>query len=181
MKTGKFCTKMKISDVCNKISPVLQALWCAVLYFIIEAISRHSIAEAWQYMTGKPLVFAYNTAFIHNNADRVSVSQKIFLAYIGIGILAVPWTCKWDPADEQGYAIYRAGSAYAYRWIIHYAEVSACLWSDPGLHPDRTCADRVVDPAYQGTEIQKEDSIQICDPADSGRNCCFWRYYTACP
>ena len=119
--------------------------------------------------------------YFHNNADRVTVSQKIFLACIGIGILAVPWTCKWDPADEQGYAIYRAGSAYAYRWIIHYAEVSACLWSDPGLHPDRTCADRVVDPVYQGPEIQKEDSIQICDPADPGRNCCFWRYYTACP
>lgn len=78
MKTGKFCTKMKISDVCNKISPVLQALWCAVLYFIIEAISRHSIAEAWQYMTGKPLVFVYNTAFIFTTMLIVYLFHRRF-------------------------------------------------------------------------------------------------------
>ncbi|MDY3087195.1 MAG: LTA synthase family protein, partial [Blautia sp.] len=69
---------MKISDVCNKISPVLQALWCAVLYFIIEAISRHSIAEAWQYMTGKPLVFAYNTAFIFTTMLIVYLFHRRF-------------------------------------------------------------------------------------------------------
>ena len=78
MKTGKFCTKMRISDVCNKISPVLQALWCAVLYFIIEAISRHSIAEAWQYMTGKPLVFVYNTAFIFTTMLIVYLFHRRF-------------------------------------------------------------------------------------------------------
>ncbi len=50
--------------VANKISPVLQALWCALLYFIMEAICRHSVAAAWEYMTTKPLVFLYNTAFI---------------------------------------------------------------------------------------------------------------------
>lgn len=55
---------MKLSKFCNKISLILQAVWCAALYFIIEAISRHSISETWAYMTGKPLVFAYNTAFI---------------------------------------------------------------------------------------------------------------------
>ena len=33
--------------VANKISPVLQALWCALLYFIMEAICRHSVAAAW--------------------------------------------------------------------------------------------------------------------------------------
>ena len=55
---------MKLSNIFNKISLILQALWCACLYFVIEAISRHSIREAWAYMTGSPLVFAYNTAFI---------------------------------------------------------------------------------------------------------------------
>ena len=55
---------MKLYKICNKISLVLQALGCAVLYFVIEAISRHSFLEAWEYMTEKPLVFAYNTFFI---------------------------------------------------------------------------------------------------------------------
>ena len=54
---------MKFYKLCNKISLLLQAVWCAGLYFLIEAISRHSFREAWEYMTGSPLVFAYN-AFI---------------------------------------------------------------------------------------------------------------------
>ncbi|MBQ0000388.1 MAG: LTA synthase family protein [Clostridiales bacterium] len=55
---------MKLSNLCNKISLILQALWCALLYFIIEAISRHSVVKAWSYMTKSPLVFAYNTGFL---------------------------------------------------------------------------------------------------------------------
>ena len=55
---------MKWCNFFNKISLILQALGCAVLYFVIEAICRHSFTEAWIYMTTKPLVFAYNTAFI---------------------------------------------------------------------------------------------------------------------
>ena len=55
---------MKLSSFCNKISLILQAVGCAVLYFFIEAISRHSFGEAWTFMTEKPLVFAYNAGFI---------------------------------------------------------------------------------------------------------------------
>ena len=55
---------MKWCNFFNKISLILQALGCAVLYFVIEAICRHSFTEAWTYMTTKPLVFAYNAAFI---------------------------------------------------------------------------------------------------------------------
>lgn len=55
---------MKWVQVCNKISLLLQAVWCAVLYFVMEAICRHSLLEAWSFMTGRPWVFLYNTAFI---------------------------------------------------------------------------------------------------------------------
>ena len=55
---------MKWCNFFNKISLILQALGCAVLYFVIEAICRHSFTEAWTYMTTKPLVFVYNAAFI---------------------------------------------------------------------------------------------------------------------
>ena len=47
---------MKWCNFFNKISLILQALGCAVLYFVIEAICRHSFTEAWTYMTTKPLV-----------------------------------------------------------------------------------------------------------------------------
>ena len=62
--------------VCNRISPVLQALWCAVLYYIMEAICRHSIVGAWQYMTGRPLVFLYNTAFIFTTMLIAYLSRR---------------------------------------------------------------------------------------------------------
>ena len=55
---------MKLYKICNRISLILQALGCAVLYFVIEAISRHSFVKAWVFITEKPLVFAYNTFFI---------------------------------------------------------------------------------------------------------------------
>ncbi|MDO4518750.1 MAG: LTA synthase family protein [Eubacteriales bacterium] len=48
----------------NRISLILQALGSALLYFVIEAISRHSFAEAWTFMVDKPIVFAYNASFI---------------------------------------------------------------------------------------------------------------------
>ena len=55
---------MKWYDVCNKVSLLLHALFSAAGYFLIEAICRHSVLDAWTYMTEKPLVFAYNAAFI---------------------------------------------------------------------------------------------------------------------
>lgn len=54
----------KLCNICNKISLILQALGCAVMYFLIEAMSRHSFVEAWDFMVQKPLVFAYNAQFI---------------------------------------------------------------------------------------------------------------------
>ncbi len=54
----------KLCNICNKISLILQALGCAVMYFLIEAMSRHSFVKAWDFMVQKPLVFAYNAQFI---------------------------------------------------------------------------------------------------------------------
>ncbi|MCD7867411.1 MAG: LTA synthase family protein [Clostridiales bacterium] len=67
---------MKLTKFCNRISLILQALWCAVLYFIIEAVSRWSVTEAWEYMTGKPLVFLYNTAIIFTTMLIVYLFRK---------------------------------------------------------------------------------------------------------
>ena len=76
---------MKWCNFFNKISLILQALGCAVLYFVIEAISRHSITEAWTYMTTKPLVFAYNTAFIFTTMLLVYLFRKRIFWRILIG------------------------------------------------------------------------------------------------
>ena len=55
---------MKLYKVCNRISLLLHALFSATGYFLIEALSRHSVLEAWNFMTVNPLVFAYNAALI---------------------------------------------------------------------------------------------------------------------
>lgn len=79
---------MKWYDVCNKISLLLHALFSAVGYFLIEAISRHSLSEAWAYMTDRPLVFAYNTAFIFTTTLIVYLfRRRCFLRVL----LAIFW------------------------------------------------------------------------------------------
>lgn len=140
---------MKLSKFCNKISLILQALWCAVLYFLIEALCRHSVVEAWDYMTGKPLVFAYNTMFIFTTM----VSQAVLLESCGFRFLAVSGNRKLHSSDEPCYTIYRTGSAYADGWYCDHAEISAVLWCGDRMYFDRNCGAGAFDPTGQGTEV----------------------------
>ena len=78
---------MKWCNFFNKISLILQALGCAVLYFVIEAICRHSFTEAWTYMTTRPLVFAYNAAFIFTTMLIVYLFRKRVFWRIFVGSL----------------------------------------------------------------------------------------------
>ena len=78
---------MKWCNFFNKISLILQALGCAVLYFVIEAICRHSFTEAWTYMTTRPLVFAYNAAFIFTTMLIVYLFRKRIFWRIFVGSL----------------------------------------------------------------------------------------------
>ena len=57
-------TRNQVIRICNLLSVPLQFLGCCVLYLVIEALSRHSLREAWQYMTGSPLIFLYNAFLI---------------------------------------------------------------------------------------------------------------------
>ena len=43
-------TRKPVVKVCNWLSLPLQALGCCILYLVIEAFSRHSLASAWSYM-----------------------------------------------------------------------------------------------------------------------------------
>ena len=48
----------------NRFSLILQFLLAGIINFTIEAISRHSIGEAWEYMTMTPWPFLFNTYMI---------------------------------------------------------------------------------------------------------------------
>ena len=51
-------------EIGNRYSLIFHALWSMIVYFIIEAFSRHSIIEAFDFMTGSPWVFLYNSLMI---------------------------------------------------------------------------------------------------------------------
>ena len=58
----------------NLFSVPLQMLGVCIGYFVIEAISRHSMLEAFSYMTETPLVFLYNAFLIFNQRSYPSFS-----------------------------------------------------------------------------------------------------------
>ena len=59
-RNGAFAQKMKpVYQFMNRFSLIFHALLACLINFAIEAISRHSLVQAWSYMTQTPLVFLY--------------------------------------------------------------------------------------------------------------------------
>ena len=73
----------KAIPVLNKISILLHAVWAGVLYFVMEALSRHSVIKAWEYMTTSPVTFLFNTYMIFASLFLVYiVRRRVFLRVI---------------------------------------------------------------------------------------------------
>lgn len=85
--------KKQFIKILNFLSVPLQMFGVMVLYFVIEAISRHSVSEAFSYMTERPLVF-YITHFLFYN-HYVSVSGKKKSIYEGIVNYFLAWTWNY--------------------------------------------------------------------------------------
>lgn len=75
----------QVIRICNLLSVPLQFLGCCVLYFIIEALSRHSLVESWSYMTGSPLIFLYNAFLIFTTSLVVYLFRRRILARLIVG------------------------------------------------------------------------------------------------
>lgn len=59
-RNSAFAKKMQpVYAFMNRFSLIFHALLACIINFVIEAISRHSVVAAWDYMTGTPLVFLY--------------------------------------------------------------------------------------------------------------------------
>ena len=128
---------MKLSKFCNKISLILQALWCAVLYFLIEALCRHSVVEAWDYMTGKPLVFAYNTMFIFTTMLIVYLFHRrcfwrvvvsVFWLFLGI-VNCILLMNRVTPFTRPDLHMLTYGSAIMQKYLPFYGVVIGLLLS----------------------------------------------------
>lgn len=67
----------------NRFSLLLHAVWAIMINFIIEALSRHSLTAAWEYMTETPLVFFYNAFMIFITFSVVYlVKRRVFTRII---------------------------------------------------------------------------------------------------
>ena len=122
---------MKWYDICNRISLLLHALVSAAGYFLIEAISRHSFTEAWDFMTGRPLVFAYNAALIFTSSlivylfrRRCFIRVLLVMFWLLLGIIK-----RCDPGYPC-YTVYRTGSSSSDRWNGSSGKISSQMGSD---------------------------------------------------
>ena len=68
--------------------PAAQFLLACVINFLIETVSRLSFFEAWDYMTGTPLVFLYNAFMIFVTFMIVYLFRRRVFARI---LLSVFW------------------------------------------------------------------------------------------
>lgn len=72
----------------NRLSLPIQMVVVMTGYFVIEAISRHSVREAYTYMTERPLVFLYNSFLIFTTTLLVYlVRRRVFMRTL----LAIFW------------------------------------------------------------------------------------------
>lgn len=85
MKILKKINWKKTARVCNVISVPLQALGCCILYFVIEAISRHSLGDAWSFMTERPVVFLYNSLLLFTSSVVVYLFRRRALVRVLLG------------------------------------------------------------------------------------------------
>ena len=83
-RNSAFAKKMQpVYAFMNRFSLIFHALLACIINFTIEAISRHSLAAAWNYMTGTPLVFLYNTFMIFVTFSIVYLfKRRIFVRII---------------------------------------------------------------------------------------------------
>ena len=87
-KNSEFAKKMKpVYAFMNRFSLVFHALLACVINFAIEAISRHSVIAAGEYMIGTPLVFLYNAFMIFITFSVVYFFKRRIFVRIIISVI----------------------------------------------------------------------------------------------
>ena len=87
-RNSAFARKMQpVYKFMNRISLIFHALLACTINFVIEAVSRHSAVEAWNYMTGTPVVFLYNAFMIFITFSVVYLVKRRMFVRIIISVL----------------------------------------------------------------------------------------------
>lgn len=89
-RNSAFAKKMQpVYAFMNRFSLIFHALLACIINFVIEAISRHSVVTAWDYMTGTPLVFLYNAFMIFVTFSIVYLFKRRIFVRMIIGAIWV--------------------------------------------------------------------------------------------
>lgn len=89
-RNSAFAKKMQpIYAFMNRFSLIFHALLACIINFVIEAISRHSVVAAWDYMTGTPMVFLYNAFMIFVTFSIVYLFKRRIFVRMIIGAIWV--------------------------------------------------------------------------------------------
>ncbi len=171
---------MKLSKFFNKISLILQALWSAVLYLLIEAICSHSFMEAWTYMTGKPLYLLIIRRLSLRLCCLFISSEREFSGEFCWQLMAVSGNRKRCSSSEPCHTVYRPGCKEPDRWPQHCKEIPDTYPDDDRCGTSWHCSSDPSDHSDKIAEIQRQTEIQGEYSAGSCWNPCFWRNHTAC-
>lgn len=89
-RNSAFAKKMQpVYAFMNRFSLIFHALLACIINFVIEAISRHCVVAAWDYMTGTPLVFLYNAFMIFVTFSIVYLFKRRIFVRMIIGAIWV--------------------------------------------------------------------------------------------
>lgn len=89
-RNSAFAKKMQpVYAFMNRFSLIFHALLACIINFVIEAISRHSVVAAWDYITGTPLVFLYNAFMIFVTFSIVYLFKRRIFVRMIIGAIWV--------------------------------------------------------------------------------------------
>lgn len=89
-RNSAFAKKMQpVYAFMNRFFLIFHALLACIINFVIEAISRHSVVAAWDYMTGTPLVFLYNAFMIFVTFSIVYLFKRRIFVRMIIGAIWV--------------------------------------------------------------------------------------------
>lgn len=89
-RNSAFAKKMQpVYAFMNRFSLIFHALLAYIINFVIEAISRHSVVAAWDYMTGTPMVFLYNAFMIFVTFSIVYLFKRRIFVRMIIGAIWV--------------------------------------------------------------------------------------------
>lgn len=86
-RNSEFAQKLKpVYRYMNRFSLLCQALLACFLEIVIEIVSRHSLFEAWDFLTGAPIVFLYNAFLIFVTFSIVYLFKRRVFARILISV-----------------------------------------------------------------------------------------------